>query len=395
MKLFAASTLTVLSIGATLFATVLHGRAQETPQSTSTGQSTSSGPASGATPQDLPLADAKLITAFQAECLAKARAAAKAYAITIRGKNGWLFFGPELRHVGVGTFWGEAARKTSQANDPEAADPLPAILDFKAQLEKAGIELLMVPVPPKALIYPDMLSSRAVFDVKAPTRFDAAHHQFYELLRSRGVNVLDLTPQFLKQRLDASGALYCKQDTHWSGRGCVLAARLIAQNLQDRAWLQAVPKVKLAQQWKRISIEGDLWQGLGDPLPPRESLPLRFVGRAMSQSTSKAPAVPKPLAPNPSSPVVLLGDSHDLVFHDGDDMHARGAGLPDQLAAELGFAVDLIAVRGSGATPSRTTLMRRVRANPSYLKQKKLVIWCFSAREFTESLGWQKVPIVP
>jgi alginate O-acetyltransferase complex protein AlgJ len=52
-------------------------------------------------------------------------------------------------------------------------------------------------------------------------------------------------------------------------------------------------------------------------------------------------------------------------------------------------------VRGSGATPARTTLMRRVRSNPNYLKGKKLVIWCFSAREFTESSGWQKVPVVP
>jgi len=50
-------------------------------------------------------------------------------------------------------------------------------------------------------------------------------------------------------------------------------------------------------------------------------------------------------------------------------------------------------VRGSGATPARINLLRQARANPDYLK-KKLVIWCFTAREFTESNGWQKVPIV-
>ena len=75
-------------------------------------------------------------------------------------------------------------------------------------------------------------------------------------------------------------------------------------------------------------------------------------------------------------------------------MHARGAGLPDQLALELGFAVDLVAVRGSGATPARATLLRLARANPGYLAGKKLVIWCFGAREFTESSGWQKVPVI-
>jgi len=67
--------------------------------------------------------------------------------------------------------------------------------------------------------------------------------------------------------------------------------------------------------------------------------------------------------------------------------------LPDQLALELGFAVDLVAVRGSGATPARINLYRNGRADAGYLKGKKLVIWCFAAREFTESQGWRLVPV--
>ena len=89
-----------------------------------------------------------------------------------------------------------------------------------------------------------------------------------------------------------------------------------------------------------------------------------------------------------ASPVLLLGDSHTLVFHAGADMHGTGAGLADQLAAELGIAVDVIGVRGSGATPARVNLMRRAKADPAYLAGKKVVIWCFAARDFTESTGW-------
>ncbi len=48
------------------------------------------------------------------------------------------------------------------------------------------------------------------------------------------------------------------------------------------------------------------------------------------------------VAPDRNSPVILLGDSHNLVFQAGGDMHATGAGLADQLAYELGFAVDLV-----------------------------------------------------
>ena len=339
-----------------------------------------------ATPS-VPNGDAKVAQAFAADCLAKARAADKTYQVTIPGKNGWLFFAPELRHVGIGRFWGADAVKASQATIPDNADPLPAILDFKAQLDKAGIELLLVPVPPKAVIFPDMASNKVTW--RGPARFDPLHQEFYALLRESGVSVLDLTPEFLQGRSAPSGALYCQQDTHWSGRACVLAAQRIKAELAGRPWLAALKPHKYESEWKRIKIDGDLRAGLSGKLPPLETLPLRFVG------TRAKPGQPlKPIPTDRNSPIVLLGDSHDLVFHEGGDMHAVGAGLPDQLALELGVPVDLIAVRGSGATPARVDLMRRARANPKYLSGKKLVVWCFSAREFTETAGWRKVPVV-
>jgi alginate O-acetyltransferase complex protein AlgJ len=338
------------------------------------------------TAAEIATADAQAAQKFRARCLAFAQAAARKYSITVPGRNGWLFFAPELRHVGIGPFWGEAAIRASQATLREEADPLPAILDFKAQLDKAGIELLLVPVPPKSVIYYDQVPDTTP---GALQRLDTVHQEFYARLQQQGVPVLDLTAPFLAQRQDASGPLYCKQDTHWSGRACVLAARLITAQLQGRSWLPSAPRRPWQQQWKRITIEGDLWQGLSGKLPPRETLPLRFIG-----TRNPAKSTLQPLATDRNSPVLLLGDSHDLVFHEGDDMHARGAGLPDQLAWELGFPVDLIAVRGSGATPARTSLMRRVRADAQYLSRKKLVIWCFSAREWTETAGWQKVPVV-
>ena len=71
-------------------------------------------------------------------------------------------------------------------------------------------------------------------------------------------------------------------------------------------------------------------------------------------------------------------------------MHVQGAGLADHLAHQLGFPIDLVAVRGSGATPARLSLFRR-RDN---LAGKRLVIWCFTVREFTEGQGWRKVPVI-
>jgi len=75
--------------------------------------------------------------------------------ISIPGLNGWIFFDKELRHLAAPRFWSDPS-----SAPPETTDPLAAILDFKSQLDEAGIDLLVVPVPPKAAIYPDQLLLR-------------------------------------------------------------------------------------------------------------------------------------------------------------------------------------------------------------------------------------------
>jgi alginate O-acetyltransferase complex protein AlgJ len=326
------------------------------------------------------------VDAFRNRCAALAAAADKADTMTVAGADGWFFISKELRHLSVGKFWGPEAAKVSRADKPQYADPLPAILDFKAQLDKAGIELLLVPVPPKAIIYPDKLPDSPPF-AAAPPRLDTAHQEFYDVLRKQGVKVLDQTPDFIAHRADKEGNIFCKQDTHWSGLACVRTAQQIAKEIKGREWLKQTPKLSLASDTKAVEIDGDLRQALKGEKPARETLPLRFVG-------TKGGADLAPVEPDPRSPVILLGSSHVLVFHAGGDMLATGAGLADQLALELGVAVDLIGVRGSGATPARVNLLRRARAQADYLARKKLVIWCLDAREFTESTGWQKVPVV-
>ena len=295
----------------------------------------------------------------------------------VSGKDGWLFFAPELRHLSVGQFWGDAAKHVSRASNPEFADPLPAILDFKAQLDKAGIELIFVPIPAKATIYPEMISEHGI----ATARTDEYHQKFYNILREQGVNVLDLTPLFLKNRFTDAGAVYCKQDTHWSGQGCVLAAEAIAKAIGTPTWAAEIPKHDVKIETRTTPIAGDLWKELGNENLQKEQLQLTYVNVGVG--------LPNPYAWR-ASPVVLLGDSHSLVFHAGGGMHAQGAGLPDHLAYRLGFPVDVVAVRGSGATPSRLNLYRR-RDN---MKGKRVVVWCLSVREFTEGQGWRKIPVI-
>ena len=305
--------------------------------------------------------------AFRADC---AKRAADGDGMTIPGSDGWLFLRSELRHIGVGPFWGESAAKVSKASSPTKADPLPAIVDFHEQLKAMGIELILAPVPNKAFIYPEKLGG------SAEGRMDTVHQEFYQQLADKGVKVLDLADAFLKEKAKApERLLFCKTDTHWSPYACELTAALIKKEIGAASWLAPKPDTFTTATEMR-TIVGDLTDGKGS-----EGLPVRVVSGADGAALE-----------DKASPIILLGDSHTLVFHVGQELHGTGAGLADQLAAELGMAVDVIGVRGSGATPARVNLLRRAKADPAYLAGKKVVIWCFTAREFTESSGWSLVP---
>ncbi len=308
----------------------------------------------------------------------------------LKGTDGWIFFTPELRSLTVGPFWNEHARQVSRASNPLYADPLEPIVDFHKQLKQAGIRLLVVPVPAKFAVYPEQLDrhfqppSQNNHKSNSLPRLDIHQQEFHRLLARQGVEVVDLMPAFLKTRHDQRGPLYCKTDTHWSGQGIVVAANTILETLNNPAWLRKLPRLTSASQTRPVTITGDLARMLDPDNPVTETLPLKFVGQPRKQQR------PAPIPISRNSPVLLIGDSHTLVFHD-PTLHAQGAGLPDHLAAGLGIGIDLIGVRGSGATATRISLLRR----NDNLKGKKLVIWCFSIREYTESFsGWRTVPVV-
>jgi hypothetical protein len=325
-----------------------------------------------------------LVLPQQEKLLTIASDAEKSSRPVIPGTGGWLYFAPELRAVSIGRFWGAEASKVSRATKPEYADPFEAILDFHSQLKRIGADLLLVPVPAKVSIYPELLLTDLDHTTNGPPiRLDTHHEQFYKLLQEQGVAVLDLVPSFLKERRAGQSELYCKTDSHWSGQGILIAAKQIVSRIEQAPFLQQVSKESFHSIPRRITIEGDLAKLLNNSQPLSETLAVAVCGRQQGDQVI-------PLEPDRSSPVLLIGDSHTLVFHD-PMLFARGAGLPDHLARELGFAIDLIGVRGSGATTTRIELFRR----KDNLEGKKLVIWCLSIREFTESeTGWRKIPVI-
>ena len=81
----------------------------------------------------------ELLPPFRAELQRLASEAAGADHIAVTGLDGWVFFGPELHHLSAGRFWGADASAVSRARRPEDADPMPAIQDFKQQLDRDDV----------------------------------------------------------------------------------------------------------------------------------------------------------------------------------------------------------------------------------------------------------------
>jgi len=295
--------------------------------------------------------------------------AANAGKNAIRGEGDWLFSPNELRFLSKGEFWGARSAETSAATKKDWADPMLGINSFQNNLSAKGIELILLPVPPKATVYPDKLPGMA-----APQASDALP-RFIKHLTESGIQVVDLTAAMSRAR--GSKPMHCTTDTHWSPQAIELAADTLYNQLKGKPWAADIAKETYDVEENTISYPGDLVELSGESIAA-ESFTVRRV--------TKAGAV---LPEDPDSPILVMGDSHTLFCHD-PTMVTDGAGLSDHLALRFGCPVDLLGIKGSASVTRQSLLSRKNRAQKEgndYLGKKKVIIWCFTAREFTESAG--------
>lgn len=280
--------------------------------------------------------------------------------ITVQGPGGWLYSRNEMEHLSRGELSGGKVAKASVAQKNQ--DPVPAIVAFNDALKAAGIRLILVPVPPKIAVYP--------YGPLKPGEAAKYLKPFYDELRAKGVAVADLTDDFIAAR---DQNVYCKTDAHWSPAGIQLAAR----KLKELIGLDGTTTFRTEN--RNLQVSGDLAVSLNAKNPATETVTVREVkGNVFDEK----------------SPVLVLGDSHTLIFSTGDDMLAKEAGFAEQLAAELKMPVDRIGVRGSASSVVRINLYRKASKDSEWLKNKKVVLWVLTCREFTESPnGWMRVPV--
>jgi alginate O-acetyltransferase complex protein AlgJ len=305
----------------------------------------------------------------------------------VQGREGWLFVKSELSYVAAGSYVGEAALSANPSAPPQYADPLPAIVDFNAQLERRGIELYFVPIPVRPVIFPEgVLGAERLSGFDAVPNFDRHFRKLLSALRDRDVRVIDLGSRFRQQREhDGHGSVFVPSSTHWTPYGASLASRALAREIATRPWYETVPKYEFRQRWITKEYSGGAYKAFqsatGQRLGP-DSIPMRRILLRTPSGNQRLDLR------YPESPVIVMGDSNTVWWKNSQ------SALPHQLAFDLGFPVDVLSTHGGGANETRLNLARRVRAEPSYLEAKRAVIWCFSARAFTGAdEGWIPIPL--
>ncbi|NIA13365.1 MAG: hypothetical protein GWP08_04735 [Nitrospiraceae bacterium] len=284
----------------------------------------------------------------------------------LMGRDGWLFYKNGVQFL-IEPWDGNAA----------VAD---VIVSFRERLAGRGIELLVVPAPGKASVYPDRLTARA----RAGGGVVYAHsRQLMGQLKARGVAMVDLFEVFDRARAEEGDEpdLYLQRDTHWSPAGMRLAAEAVAARLIELGW---VARGDAAYDLRPASIErrGDIVHMMRSP---------RIEARFERQRVDCAQVVTKGegllYADDPQSEVLVLGDSF-LRIYQADE--PESAGFIAHLARELGMSLASIVNDGGASTLVRQELARK----PELLSGKKVVVWEFVERDIRFGAeGWQDVAL--
>ena len=331
--------------------------------------------------------DAELRQEFREASLALAVQYPPGSKTAVEGRNGWILHSREVNYLTAGNSVGDIAAQANDDSPAEYSEAVSVIINFHRQLEQRGIELYFVPVPERPVIYPESILGPEPFaHRKVIPNLHSFLQEVLSVLQDRGVKVLDLTHLYLSQREGPNGrAVYCRSETHWTPHAIALAAKVLAAKINEKPWFAAIPKNDFHQRWMLREHSGSMYRSYeeetGAVLEPDEvsirSVRLEKDGERVRIKLN-----------NPQSPVIVMGDSN-TIFWNGVD-----SALPHHLAWELGFPVDVFASKGGGANVSRLNLIRKIRSEPEYLDGKRVVIWCLSARTFTNpKQSWIPVAI--
>jgi len=266
-------------------------------------------------------------------------------------KTDWWFYASE--EVYRPEFW----------KRPEAS-AIDVIVEFDRILSERGQHLLFITVPTSLTTYPEVATGDLSLDPSSTQRTNRHVEKFHKELQSRGMNSIDLTDHFLKNRFRrdlGEHPIYCRTDTHYNSLGAFLAAEVVAERLVHEDC--QIGKIDHVRKLVWEDHEGDIkkmnsCRGLRVEIP-NESVPMMNVTTLDGSSPSTS---------DPNAAIHIIGDSFSTVF--------REASFASQLSANMKQSVNVVSRRGGAMNASR----RAFQENGKFNESAKYVVWILVER---------------
>ncbi len=305
------------------------------------------------------------------------------------GRRPWLFYRPDIEYLTGPGFLDprRMARRIAGASEwrsPPQPDPVRAIVHFRDQLAQRGIGLVVVPAPAKPSIEPERFT-RSGARQAAPLQ-NSSFDTFVDSLRQRAIPVFDAAGELAARKRQTGQAQYLATDTHWRPEAVEFTAKRLKAFLAPVVSLPPAPDPGYTARSATVTNIGDLAVMLklppGSAAYPPETVAIRQVLMPNGNFWR----------PEPSSDVLMLGDSFCNIYSLDALGWGESAGLAEQLSLELGRPLDRIALNDNSAFATRAALSRELARGRDRLAGKRLVIYQFAARELAEG-DWQLIDL--
>ncbi len=298
------------------------------------------------------------------------------------GRDGWLFYRPDVEYVTGQRFLNPAQleRRAAAASEwapPPQPDPREAIVRFHRDLQARGITLIVMPSPHKPGVHPEMLAGGAPFSGALQNRSFPA---FVEHLERAGVLVFDPGERLAAAR--SANPQYLETDTHWRPETMEAVAEMLGAFIEAHVPLASASDPTYRVERIEVRNSGDTSRMLdlpdNDRLFPSEAVWLRRVVGADGS----------PWRSSRTADVLLLGDSFSNIYSLESMGWGTSAGFAEQLSYVLRRPVDRLVQNDEGAFATRAMLQRE----PGRLDGKRVVVYQFAARELAFG-DWKILPL--
>jgi SGNH hydrolase-like domain, acetyltransferase AlgX len=286
------------------------------------------------------------------------------------GRNGWLFYRPDVEYVTGPPFLDSTRMKQRAREAGVAPDPLKCIVDFRNQLAARGIDFIAIPAPVKPCIDGAMLSEQVKHQGVLQ---NASFSEFKARLEREGVHVFDPAPLMMEREGAAGDApSYLETDTHWRPETMEFVAQRLAALINVLAPERGMPSRVAARE---IAAYGDIFTMLKLPAgqtiynPQKITIKQVLAGNALWR-------------PNKQSRILLLGDSFCNIFSLEPMGWGESGGFAEHLSLALGSErLDCILRNSDASFATREILSRELAHGRDRLAGKKIVLWEFAVRE--------------